>query len=77
VLGEIVLRRDPDGDYVNLDLPPLLTVASSYLDRFFGDRVTMYDAVAAEGPIELTGSACLPNWRINDLRAPFDVFFDT
>lgn len=77
VLGEILLCRDGGNRYVNLDLPPLLTVASFYLDRLFGDRVTTYDQVAATGAIQAEGSACLPNWRIGDLRGPFDVFFNS
>jgi putative sugar O-methyltransferase len=77
VLGEIVLSRAADAVYVNLDLPPLLTVASSYLDTLFGDRVATYESFAAEGALEVSGSACLPNWRIRDLRAPFDVFLNS
>ena len=78
VLGEIVLSRDPDARYVDVDLPPLTTVASFYLDALFGDRITVYgDAVADAGPIDLAGSAVLPNWRIGDLAGSFDVFVNT
>jgi putative sugar O-methyltransferase len=78
VLGEIVMSRDPDARYVNLDLPPLLTVSSYYLDGLFGDRVTVYDdAVADTGPVELPASGCLPNWRIADVPGPFDVFVNS
>jgi putative sugar O-methyltransferase len=77
VLGEIVLSRDPDAVYVDLDLPPLLTVASSYLDLLFADRVTTYEGLPEVGPLDLPGSACLPNWRIGDLRGPFDVFVNS
>jgi putative sugar O-methyltransferase len=74
VLGEILLRRDPDARYVNLDIPPLLTVASYYLSTLFGDRVTIPDALdAGVGD----GSACLPNWRLPDVRGPFDVFVNS
>lgn len=76
VLGEIVLSRDPDARYVNLDLPPLLTVASFYLDRLFGERVATYEALGDDGALP-AGSACLPNWRITDLAGPFDVFFNS
>jgi putative sugar O-methyltransferase len=75
-LGEIVLARDHLARYVNLDIPPLLTVSSYYLTELFGhDRVLTYDErVADDGPIEPTQSACLPNWRIADLRGSYDVF---
>ncbi|OGO53529.1 MAG: hypothetical protein A2Z32_08665 [Chloroflexi bacterium RBG_16_69_14] len=78
VLGEIVLSRDPDGRYVNVDLPPLTTVSSYYLDALFGDRITVYDdAIDDTGPVELSGSASLPNWRIGDIAGPFDVFVNS
>jgi len=78
VLGEILMSRDPDACYVDLDLPPLLTVASFYLDALFDGRVAVFDdAVAETGPIRIAGSACLPNWRIGDIAGPFDVFFNS
>jgi putative sugar O-methyltransferase len=36
VLGEIVLARDPAARYVDIDMPPLVTVASYYLTELFG-----------------------------------------
>jgi putative sugar O-methyltransferase len=78
VLGEIVMSRDAGARYVNLDLPPLLTVSSYYLDALFGGRVAVYDeAIADAGPIECRGSACLPNWRIGDVEGRFDVFVNS
>jgi putative sugar O-methyltransferase len=79
VLGEIILSRDPDARYVNLDIPPLVTVSSYYLTELFGhDRVLSYDdRVASEGPIDVPGSAVLPNWRIRDLQGPFDLFVNS
>ncbi len=77
VLGEILLSRDPEAVYVDLDLPPLLTVASFYLDTLFGDRVATYDAMADAGQLGIDGSACLPNWRLRDIRGPFDVFVNS
>lgn len=77
VLGEIVLSRDPDAVYVDLDLPPLLTVASSYLDTLFRERVATYESMSREGPIDVAGSACLPSWRIRDIAGPFDVFLNS
>jgi putative sugar O-methyltransferase len=78
-LGEIVLSNDPNARYVNLDIPPLLTVSSYYLSTLFGDdRVLTYDdRVADSGPVEVPASACLPNWRIRDIAGPFDVFVNS
>ena len=45
VLGEILLSRDSGARYVNLDIPPLVTVSSYYLKTLFGDRVRTYDGV--------------------------------
>jgi putative sugar O-methyltransferase len=79
VLGEIVMSRDPGARYVNCDIPPLITVSSYYLTELFGhERVLTYDErVADDGPIEVPRSACLPNWRIGDVRGDFDVFVNS
>ena len=79
VLGEIVLSRNPQARYVNLDIPPLLTVSSYYLTELFGrDQVMIYDdRFADSGPVEVPGSACLPNWRIEDLVGDYDVFVNS
>ncbi len=77
VLGEIVMQRDEQARYVDLDIPPLLTVASYYLSTLFGDRVRIPDALDAAGPLDLPASACLPNWRLPDVRGPFDVFVNS
>jgi putative sugar O-methyltransferase len=74
VLGEILLSRDPEARYVNLDIPPLVTVSSYYLRTLFGDRVTTYGGLAPTGELKLDTSAVLPNWRIKDVRGDFDVF---
>jgi putative sugar O-methyltransferase len=78
VLGEILLQRDPSARYVNLDIPPLLTVAAYYLTTVLGGRrVTTPDQAPAVGPITVGGAACLPNWRLTDVSGPFDVFVNT
>jgi putative sugar O-methyltransferase len=79
VLGEIVLARDPGARYVDIDIPPLLTVASYYLTELFGtDRVRSYDStVAPSGPIEVPGSGVFPSWRIEDVQGDFDVFVNS
>lgn len=77
VLGEIVLRRDDQARYVNLDIPPLLTVSSYYLTTLFGDRVRIPDPLDADGPVDPAASACLPNWRLPDVTGQFDVFVNS
>jgi putative sugar O-methyltransferase len=78
VLGEILMSRDPAATYVNLDIPPLSTVSSYYLRALFDGRVTVYDeSIVDTGPIVLSGSACLPNWRIGDVGGTFDVFVNS
>lgn len=75
VLGEILLQRDPSARYVNLDIPPLLTVGAYYLTTVLGPRLVMTpDQAPKAGPIEVAGAACLPNWRLTDVSGPFDVF---
>lgn len=79
VLGEIVMSRDPRARYVNLDIPPLMTVSAYYLDSLFGAaRVLDYtSAIADRKTLDLSGSACLPNWRLPDVKAQFDVFLNS
>ena len=74
VLGEFLMRRSERVRYVDLDIPPLLTVASYYLRTIFGDRVAIPDDLPEKGPLGVEGSAVLPNWRIGDVAGPFDVF---
>ena len=77
-LGEFLLTRDPEAVYVNVDIPPLLTVASWYLRELFGGRVAVYDSgVPSSGPLELAGSAVMPNYRLSDITAEFDVFVNS
>ena len=71
-------QRDAGARYVNLDIPPLLTVAAYYLTTLFGqERVITPDLVPEVGPIEVTCCACVPNWRLPDVSGPFDVFVNT
>ena len=73
VLGEILMGRSSCVRYVDLDIPPLLTVASYYLRELFGDRVDVYDDSSAGGVVP-DRSAVLPPWRIDDVDGPFDLF---
>ncbi len=78
VLGEIVMQRDTWTRYVDLDIPPLLTVASFYLSTIFGsDRVLTPDQVPVDGSITVPRSGCIPNWRVPDVVGPFDVFVNS
>lgn len=79
VLGEIVTQRDPEARYVDLDIPPLLTVASYYLTELLGaENVTVYDGEAATpGRISVPRSGVLPNYRIDDLDGEFEVFVNS
>jgi hypothetical protein len=63
--------------YVDLDIPPLMTVASYYLRTLFGERVAVLHDLPESGPIRVEQSAVLPNWRIADVQGPFDVFVNT
>jgi putative sugar O-methyltransferase len=76
VLGEIVLRRDPEARYVDLDIPPLCTVASFYLRELFGGRVAVYDD-SYPGRLPADRSGVLPSWRVDDVDGPFDVFVNS
>lgn len=73
VLGEILMRRSSRVRYVDLDIPPLMTVASYYLRELVGDRIDVYDDGWA-GRVRQDRSAVLPPWRIDDVDGPFDLF---
>jgi len=80
VLGEIVMSRDPEAVYVDLDIPPLLTVATYYLTELFGrDRIGSFNAPQFQAPglFACDQSAVLPNWRVDDLVGTFDVFVNS
>lgn len=77
-LGEVLMSRDPRARYVDLDIPPLCTVASYYLSERFPKRISLYTGdLAAPGPITVGGSAVLPNYRIADLADDFEVFVNS
>jgi putative sugar O-methyltransferase len=76
VLGEILMRRSKGVRYVDLDIPPLMTVASYYLRELFGDRIDVYDD-GWSGRVGPDRSAVLPAWRIEDVDGPFDLFVNS
>jgi len=71
-----VMRHDRGARYVALNIPPLCTVASYNLRELFGDRVTVYDERYGDR-LDADRSAVLPNWRIDDVEGPFDVFMNS
>lgn len=79
VLGEILKSRDASIRYLDIDIPPLLTVASYYLTQLFGpEQFTLYDdTVAASGPIDVPHSGVLPNFRLADVQSDFEVFVNS
>lgn len=79
VLGEILMSRDPQTRYVDLDIPPLVTVASWYLNELFGkDAIEIYGPGMKMGqPISMKRSGVLPNYRIDDLDSEFEVFLNS
>jgi putative sugar O-methyltransferase len=79
VLGEIVISRDSSANYVDLDIPPLHSVASYYLASLLGrENVVLSSDVPSSGELNLTGkNAVLPSWRMPDVRGSFDVFVNS
>lgn len=79
VLGEIVVSRDSSANYVDLDIPPLHSVASYYLTSLLGrENVVLSSDVPSSGELNLTGkNAILPSWRMPDVRGSFDVFVNS
>ena len=79
VLGEILLSRDPSIRYLDIDIPPLVNVASWYLTELFGpDRVTCYGVDdIPDGPIRMSTSGVLPTWRLPDVADDFEVFVNS
>lgn len=75
VLGELVMTHDAAARYVNIDIPPLLSVSSYYLSEI-EPRTTLPNELPA-GPIEVGRAACVPTWRIPDVQGPFDVFVNS
>ena len=78
VLAEVLLPRDHEARYVDLDIPPLCTVASYYLSERFPRRTSLYTGRLAEpGPLSVGTTGVLPNYRLPDLTDEFEVFVNS
>lgn len=62
VLGEIMLKSDPEAHYLDVDIPPLTVVADYYLSNVFPgeDR-----------------AKSIPSWEFPDVKGPFDLFVNS
>lgn len=76
VLGDVLAPRDEDVRYVDVDIPPLLTVAAYYLTNIAGEGI----GPTGIRPGEIASGqrfATIPSWRIGDIAEPFDVFVNS
>jgi putative sugar O-methyltransferase len=84
-LGEIVLSRDPNAFYVDVDIPPLSFVSSYYLGQVFGaDKVATYEHTRELETIDLDElraqgyrAAVLCAWQLPKLRGRFNLFVNS
>lgn len=74
-LGEILLSSFPDMQYVDIDIPPLSTVAHHYLSKRFPD-MTFVAAGAGGAPLAGKGhdSACLSTFDLPRIDGEVDLF---
>ncbi len=78
VMGEILMSSMPEVQYVDIDIPPLGTVAHYYLANRFPERTLLSGLDTAKGtPVHLEPggpSACLPAWELPKLTGQADLF---
>jgi putative sugar O-methyltransferase len=81
VLGEIVKQMDPSVQYVDMDIPPLSTIANYYLSQVFpGSQFLGTDDLAPGQTLTLgpgQPSACLSSWQFPQLSGSCDLFINT
>lgn len=76
VLADVLAPRVQELRYVDVDIPPLVTVAGYYLNELIGGIVGPVDLpVGGVGPDVRV--AVVPSWRIGDVVGPFDVFVNS
>ena len=81
VLGEILKQTDPSVQYVNMDIPPLSTIAHYYLshavanENLLGTNDLAPDDILTLGPDQ--PSACLSSWQFPQLEGSCDLFINT
>ena len=71
VLGEILVARDPRVRYVNVDIAPMVVVSAWYLRELSGDGGAPDVSDVSSG-----GLVCAPNWRLPEVKGPFDCFIN-
>lgn len=80
-LGEIFLKAQENGIYVNVDIPPVAAVSTWYLQQVFGeDRVLGYSQSRSMDEIDLEelkgkySAVVLCPWQLPKLKGQFDLF---
>lgn len=80
-LGEIFLKAQAGGIYVNVDIPPVAAVSTWYLQQVFGaDRVLDYSQSRNMDEINLDdlkgkySAVVLCPWQLPKLKGQFDLF---
>ncbi|WP_380056215.1 putative sugar O-methyltransferase [Falsihalocynthiibacter sp. SS001] len=80
-LGEIFLKAQEGGIYVNVDIPPVAAVSTWYLQQIFGaDRVLDYSQSREMDEINLEdlkgkySAVVLCPWQLPKLKGQFDLF---
>lgn len=75
-LGEIVLTRDTDATFTDVDIPPTLLIAANYIAELIGE------AQIRRGWLETNANSraraeFVPPWNFPKLEKKFDVFVNT
>ena len=80
-LGEILLKSNEDGFYVNVDIPPVAAISTYYLEQVFGkENVLSYSESRALDTIDLTAlkkrykAVVLCPWQLPKLTGQVDMF---
>ncbi|AGI72500.1 hypothetical protein OA238_c24420 [Octadecabacter arcticus 238] len=80
-LGEIFLKAQSNGIYVNVDIPPVAAVSTYYLQQVFGaERVLDYSKSRTMDEIDLEdlkgkySAVVLCPWQLPKLKGKFDLF---
>jgi putative sugar O-methyltransferase len=80
-LGEILLTADPTIQYVDVDIPPLATLAHHYLTSCLTRRDLLMSSQVDEGrSVALAGggpSGCLSSWQLPQLTGTVDLFVNS
>jgi hypothetical protein len=77
-----LLQHQPESVYIDVDIPPLVSIAHWYLDEISNGRAVIGPEdphlPRVDGARGRPGwSACLPSWRLPDLKpGTFDVFIN-